>query len=345
MKFSQKQFKLLLRLAVSVFLCWWLLKNISIVNIGSSIQHASIPLLTLSMVLGIACVIVSAIQWKILLAGYGIKVKARILTYLYLIGITFNQFLPTGLGGDVIKIVLLGKMTSKGTYAATTVIASRLTGFMGMVCVMVLAALLEFKLFTHETIFIVAVLACAYIGVIAILFNSATVQFVEKITSRFPKLPLGKIHEVQKTISNYQKLPVFLASAVETGAIFWICTILNHYVLGEALGIDISPWFYFVFIPVALTFSMVPISINGFGVREGMFALLFATVHVPSSQAVTLAVVMDAQAIVLAVFGGVLFLMRNRLIPAPAVCSVSSKPKHTQFSEQITIRPRELTHA
>jgi hypothetical protein len=160
-------------------------------------------------------------------------------------------------------------------------------------------------------------MAIAYISALVLIFHPVTLSLMESFAKRFPRLKLGKVYEVQKAIADYRNNPRTLISAILVGGVFWVATIVNHYVLGRAIGINISPWYFFVLIPVALTLSMVPISVNGFGVREGMFALLFATAGVPQTHAVTLALLMDFQAILLAVIGGVLFLLKESFLPKP----------------------------
>ena len=337
----QKYLKLLFQIIITLLIFWWIVKNISLLDLWHTILLTNKWLLSLSGLLGIYCVIVSAQQWQVLLKGTGYNVKISILTSLYLVGITFNQFLPTGLGGDVVKVALLRRITLTGTTSARSVVAARLTGFVGMLLAALVVAALRFPLFRLDMLTLLVCMAISYFLVLAIVFHPVTVLLSERAVKRFPRLKLNKIYEVQKAISDYRSNMRALLSAVGVGMFFWICTIINHYILARAVGIDISLWYFFVFIPIALTLSMVPISVNGFGVREGMFALLFSTAHVPISLAVTLALLMDIEAILLAVVGGVLFLLKERFLPKTSL-SVSALSTYDDIVRLSTIKMSSL---
>ncbi len=344
----RKHLKLLFQILMTALFFWWIVKNISLLDLWHTILQANSWLILLSCLLGLYCVLVSAQQWQVLLNGTGQKIKLSILTALYLIGITFNQFLPTGLGGDVVKVVLLRRMTLTGTTSARSVIAARLTGFVGMLLVGVTVAVIRFPLFLVNislfhvnALLLIILMAVAYISVLVLIFHPVTLSLMESFAKRFPRLKLGKVYEVQKAIADYRNNPRTLISSILVGGVFWVATIVNHYVLGRAIGIDISPWYFFVLVPVALTLSMVPISVNGFGVREGMFALLLATAHVPQTHAVTLALLMDLQAILLAVVGGVLFLLKESFLPKP-VPQVPALDSYEDLAKLATVKMSAL---
>ncbi len=96
----------------------------------SIIKSADISGLLLALFLVVFSVVVSALKWQILLNCLDVQVPIRKLTISYFIGLFFNNFLPTNIGGDVVRIYDIGKHTGKKTEAAASVIVERiLAGF------------------------------------------------------------------------------------------------------------------------------------------------------------------------------------------------------------------------
>ncbi len=84
--------------------------------------------LTVAAVLFLISLVVLSLRWQILVRGYGIKIPTSSLFKYYLIGLFFNNFLPTGIGGDVLRIYNLVKDTGDRTISFASVITERLLG-------------------------------------------------------------------------------------------------------------------------------------------------------------------------------------------------------------------------
>ena len=102
--------------------------------------------------------------------------------------------------------------------------------------------------------------------------------------------------------------PRYLAIALVYGIIFWLLAILNCYAYGSALGIHVPSYFYIVAVPLIALVSFLPISINGFGLRESAYVYTFSTMHVSSAVALLLALLLDAQALLFGLAGGCVYL-------------------------------------
>jgi hypothetical protein len=89
------------------------------------------------------------------------------------------------------------------------------------------------------------------------------------------------------------------------------------YVLGRALGIELSLWRYFIYLPLITAITVLPISLAGIGIREGAFVFFFAQAGVAQAQALALSLLLFAQTLGLALLGGVWYFL-SRESPAPA---------------------------
>jgi len=106
--------------------------------------------------------------------------------------------------------------------------------------------------------------------------------------------------------------PRSLVIAILFGVLFWITACMNYYSYAISIGVSVPLYFYFVAIPFVSLITFLPISINGFGVRESAFVYLFSTMHVAAASSLLIALLMDAQVIFFGVMGGCIYFMLNR---------------------------------
>ncbi len=98
--------------------------------------------------------------------------------------------------------------------------------------------------------------------------------------------------------------------------LFWIASILNYYGYGTALGLHVPLYFYVIAIPFVSMIAALPISINGFGVRESAFVYLFSTIRIPAATSLLLALLVDAQLLLFGLLGGCIYLTMSGKKPA-----------------------------
>lgn len=307
-KKRSKWLSVLLRVGVTFLLFAFLLKSMSWPSLIGALAQADIGKVLLSFIVGVFGIVVSAYQWRSLLNAEGIKYDLADLIDLYLVGIAFSHFLPTGMGGDVVKAVQVGRTSGNSAGSASAVLLSRITGFLGMI-LMALPVLLIWHHSLAQSIFLWFILLSLLVGAML----GGAIAF----TTLFPKIYKGKFlnHRIFASVTKigyalqhaFQR-PKVMAIAIVFGIEFWAVGCLNYYGYGIALGLNVPLYFYFIAIPLISLVTFLPISINGFGVREGAFVFIFATIHISSAHALLLALLMDAQVLLFGVMGGIIYL-------------------------------------
>ncbi|HEV2472782.1 MAG TPA: lysylphosphatidylglycerol synthase domain-containing protein, partial [Chthonomonadales bacterium] len=92
-----------LRCAITLLMFGLLGKSISWPTLLAGLFHMRLGMVSLSLVVGAGGIVLSAYQWRSLLSGEGIHLDLANLINLYIVGIAFSHFLPTGMGGDAVK--------------------------------------------------------------------------------------------------------------------------------------------------------------------------------------------------------------------------------------------------
>jgi hypothetical protein len=119
--------KIFIKLAISIFLVAYLLRSINLNELHNSFKNANIPLMILVFSTFIPAVLVSTFKWMLLLRAQGFyKPGFTRLWGLYFIGMYFSNFLPTEVGGDVVKSYAVGKTTGNQTASLATVAQLRI---------------------------------------------------------------------------------------------------------------------------------------------------------------------------------------------------------------------------
>ena len=231
----------------------------------------------------VAATLVMAIQanrWKGLsVQGPEIPFKTY---YAYTaMGYFFNNLLPTGFGGDAVKSLAFGKKFNQTSQSVSAVLLARIQGLLAMVLCFFLAlpfALNQAEIPIAYTITMtVALLACMVIVVLCLFSDKIPIPHF--LTDRLAFIP-----KLQNSLSIYRKhKKQILLSSLDS---LWLqlLTLFIAYAYFRAVGVDIDISILVVFTSITTVISMVPISLNGIGVREGTQVALFTGIlGIPAS--------------------------------------------------------------
>ncbi len=299
------------RAVVTLLLLAFLLKSMKWSMLVTTIMHVSHTFLLIGLSAGVLCIIFSAYGWRSVVLAENIKADLARLIDLYLVGISFSHFLPTSMGGDAVKAYYVGRDSRNTPGATSAVLMSRITSFVGMLLIALPALAILHAHFTDQVV--ISFLLLSLLLIAAILGSALVALLLPKLSSRFLKgkwthnRVFVKVLEVGVALSYAFRRPRSLLSATLFGMLFWVASFLNYYGYAAALGLHVPLTFYAVAIPFVSIIAALPISINGFGVREGAFVYLFSTIHVPPTTSLSLALLMDAQVLLFGLIGGYIY--------------------------------------
>ena len=306
------------RTVVTVLLFAFLLRSMNWSTLVPTLIHVKHTYLLIGLSAGILCVFFSAYGWRSLVLAENIQTDLARLIDLYLVGISFSHFLPTSMGGDAAKAYYLGRDSGNTPGATSAVLMSRITSFVGMLLIALPALAILRAQFTEQIV--IWFLLLSMLLITAIVVSVLAAIYLPRLSSRFLKgrrvqnpllvkfLPLFmKFLEVGEALSSALKKPRSMFSATLFGMLFWGASFLNYYGYALALGLHVPLTFYLIAIPFVSIIAALPISINGFGVREGAFVYLFTAIHVSPTTSLTLALLMDTQVLLFGLIGACIY--------------------------------------
>lgn len=295
------------RVTVTLLLLALLLRSISWPALAAALAGLAAPLAIAGLAVGVCGVLISTYQWRVLLAADGVRMRFGLLARLYLAGIAFSHFLPTGMGGDAYKAMYVGRASGKIAGSASAAVLARVTGFLGMLLVAAPLLLLRGDTYSARLAPVFAIAA----GLVLALLAAATLGAAftpNLVPARVASWrPIAAAVRFGGALRAALARPRALIAATLIGAAFWVAGCLNYAVYGVALGIHIPLGYYFVAVPLVSLVTFLPIAINGYGLRESAIVSVLGVAGVSPAMALLLALVMDAQVLLFGAIGGLMY--------------------------------------
>jgi uncharacterized membrane protein YbhN (UPF0104 family) len=278
-----------------------------LVGTWNALRGAHWGIMVIAFTLFVLTLPLRAFRWQALLGGLGVHVPISRLTVLYFVGMFFNIFLPTGVGGDMVRAVELTQDSRHGAEAVGTVFVDRLTGLLVLFIIALAALPFSFRLVEPEVTVTIVVMALAGLVGGWLLLQG---DLLGRIGRRLPFLPAQeKLEKLFRTIGGCGRRA--LAGALAISVLFNLANILVNYLVALALDVRLSPWYFFAFVPL-ISFSLaLPVSLGGLGVREGTYVLLFGQAGVAPEQALALSLSYYAITVVTGLIGGLVYTVEG----------------------------------
>lgn len=268
--------------------------------------------------------LVSAWRWRLLLRAQTVHVGIGRLTQSFLVATFFNNFLPSNIGGDVVRVADTAREAGSKTLATTIVLVDRVLGLAALLAIGGLAAAVA--TWTGTPLVGVGYVWLALValvgGLLLILGNPGLIPRVVRL-GRWARAAgmQRRLDNLSTAISRFAAQPASLWTAF-AGALAVQVLIIGFYLCAaHSLAVPFPPFAAAVIVPVSLAVQMVPVSINGFGVREAVFAFFFASLGLDVGSALALSLGSAGLIMLFSLGGGVVFLMRSRggfRMPRPA---------------------------
>ena len=302
---------------VSVALLAFLFSRIDVARLWTSVRRASVPWLLVALAVYVVSVVASTWRWHLLLDAQDVHVRRRSLFGSFLVALFFNNFLPSNIGGDVIRITDTARPAGSKTLAATVVLVDRGLGLMGLVFVAAVGATIAES--TRHVVtpiwpswlwagFLVGAAASAP----AVLAPAGFGRMLQPLTVFHPEWVGNRIEKVTAALSRFHERPAAFAGCFG-GAVFVQATIVVFYfIVAYALRLDMTFWDLAVIVPMSFVVQMLPVSVNGFGIREATFAFYFTRIGQPLENALLVSLVPTALIMLFSLTGAAVYVSRRR---------------------------------
>lgn len=297
----------LVKFAVSAGLLWLVFRGIEFASLQDSFSGLS-PW-TLAIVAGqtLLHIVLTGVRWRAVLRSLGSLLPLRTAIRLSFIGNFFNQTLPSSIGGDAVRMYLGHRGGLPVARAVTSVLLERVVTVLGLIAlVLVFQPVLLATDAGEETGAVLPWVALLAAGAIA---GTLLLTMMDRLPVGLHRFRL--VRGLAELSADTRRLmsPRRLAGPMAWTLVTLLNLTLSLCVLAWGMGIDLGFIEALALFPLVILAVSIPISIGGWGVREGAMVAVLALIEVPSESAFALSVVFGLISIAASLPGGLVWLM------------------------------------
>jgi uncharacterized membrane protein YbhN (UPF0104 family) len=304
-----------LKIAVSGGLLWLLFSRVDFSRLWDAARQASPIWLAAALALYALMIVASAWRWGILLTAQDVRLPFRLLTSSFLVATFFNNFLPSNIGGDVVRVADTARAAGSKTLAATIVLLDRALGLLGLVLIAAIGASAGSRLGTDGPL-APAVLWAGF-GAATMIFTPALMRphafarLLQPLRGLHPAWVDERLARLVSALSRFGQSPGALVTCF-AGAVA-VQGVLVAFYLAIAVSLQVPIGFaeLAVIVPVSFIVQMMPVSVNGLGVREATFGFYFSRLGLPLESALLVSFMGAALILLFSLTGAAAYLGRG----------------------------------
>jgi uncharacterized protein (TIRG00374 family) len=283
----------------------------SFAGMWGTLSSCDMKFLFLSAILLIINVGFLSYRLKIIFVGENLIVNFKEAVQLTVMGYFFNNFMPTAVGGDIIKAYIASIRNKQKLKSYASVMMDRFIGLYTFLLVAAIALFID-RGRVESPIVRPLVLVLIFVGAVSffVVTNSTIANMFGKLFRRLKMLQLGeKLNEVLSIIQDYRNRKRIVAEAFIVSLVSQTFFFLVMYTFFLALGSPVSLGNIFLIMPVVTFISMIP-SLGGLGVREGAIVALFMPI-VGKEASFAASILLLFGFLMISVVGGIICLLNG----------------------------------
>ncbi len=313
---SKSWLMMAIKIVISASLIIFLVNKTNLTEIWRSMKSANMLLIWLSFLLHGIGYFSSSYRWRLLLLAQGYDVSVGYLVRSYAVAMFFNNLLPSTIGGDGYRAYDTSKCNIPKLKALAIVIVERFLGLFALMVFAMLALALATELTTQiENLWIWSFLtfSAMLVAVWLIFFHSGKVPWLRKILNMPGMSIVNKLlMKITDSFAPFRRKTKALSWGLVLSLVLQINVIFHYYLISEALGLSIPFVKFLVIIPLSIFIQMVPVSINGIGLRESFYVFFLSTIYgAPIAAALAFSWIAYGMILLLGIFGGVIYAFRK----------------------------------
>lgn len=302
----KKFFSFFLRISISGLLLQYLSTKIGFDKTAEVLKSGDLLYILYALIVFFLIHVILLWRWRIFIKALDLHVAASDVIRYFFIGLFSNLFLPSSIGGDVIKIFGLCKNSQQKPRVVASVLLDRLSGFGGIVTVAVLAFFFGSRYVQEASLLIIIGLIALGSLITVVLFNKTIYEFCCRIFNFFPKVKKS-LMIMHYDISLLRDKARVGLKVITLSCITQIMLAITYFLIAKGLHQDINIIYFLIFTPMICIAAAFP-SIGGLGVRDAGAAYLFAKVGVAPEIAVSLSLIVFLFMIIIGLIGGLVYV-------------------------------------
>lgn len=301
----------ILKTLITIGLFYYLFKTkVPLNEVIQNVKNLNIVYIIIIILFFLLYYLIFSLRWNFLLKAQKINISFS-RSYLYiLVSFFFNNFLPSGLGMDMIRSAYAGGRENFEKALGTSIM-ERILGMIGMMLIGVLAVFsgkAEFaKLSILYIVLIIVVILIYY------LLTSLKVSWLKEKLLSIKFLNLGEsLRKFYRAFKIYKNQKKTIIIGIGYSILVQMVIIAINYFIAKGLSIPIPLFGLLAYIPIITVISLIPITINGLGLREAAYVYFFSYLNITEAGAMSLSLIFFFASVIASCAGGMVFILLSR---------------------------------
>ena len=299
-----------LRFGLSLALLVFVFSKIDLPETIEALRTADLFMIMLGGFVFFICMAVGLTRWFVFIRALDLSATPKSIILHFFYGAFGNLFMPTAIGGDIIKTVGLCRSSSEKPKVVASVVLDRISGFYAIILIEIGMLLLGYQYVVKDKVLAggVVTLGVGAIVLTFVLFNEKIYSFVFQLFNKLPKIKnafmslhydIALLKENKKVIEGIKGIG--LAALAQTFYAF------SWFLVAQALHQDFGFMHFLAFVPLLCLASSFP-SIGGLGVREAAAVFLFSKIGMEAGVAVSMSLIGFIYVVAFGLIGGALYV-------------------------------------
>lgn len=292
---------MMLRGALSLLLLVWVLGRADWSGVVEHLDDADWLYLTLFLLITPVNVGISVYKWRILLTARGSSPPFWLLFQMYVASQFYNTFLPSTVGGDTVRALMLNRIMAEPRHALGSIVMERLTGLLVLTLLGGGVAWAAPQLHANRALMIlVAVSILASVGLFVAVLSRRVIDLLRRLFGswQLARQLLAKADGFQRALHEYRHSPDALAFSLLLSCLFYVGVIVNIWLVCAGIGQSVSWSTVAIVVPVVLLVSLLPVTVGGLGLTEWTFMVGFQALGVPGALGVAASLLLRAKQLI-----------------------------------------------
>jgi len=300
----------MLRIGLSLGLLMYVFSKIDLPATLEALKTADLFFIMLAGFMYLINMAMLLVRWFIFIKALDLSATKKNIILHFFYGAFGNLFMPTAIGGDIIKTVGLCRSSSEKPKVVASVLLDRLSGFYAIILIEICVLLLGYQYVVKDKILAggVVMVGGAAVFLTFVLFNEKIYSFVFRLFDRFPKIKNAfmKLHYDIALLKQSHRIKEGLKGVCLSG-VTQVIYAFSWFLIAQSLHQDLGFIHFMAFVPLLCLASSFP-SVGGLGVREAAAVFLFSKIGMEAGVAVSMSLIGFIFVIIFGLIGGVLYV-------------------------------------
>ncbi|MHB8128015.1 MAG: lysylphosphatidylglycerol synthase transmembrane domain-containing protein [Mobilitalea sp.] len=305
---NKKKVITILRIGISIALLAVVIKFADIDKVAKSLKNFNQIWLLPIFLLILLSVIVSSYKWNTLIKAQKVSIRITTLFAYYNCGLFFNNFLPSSIGGDGIRIYLAGKKSDNYSAAASSVVMERTIATVTLAFLGLISSIFANKP-SRIAINLLAVLFVVGVLLAFVLISGWVPKSLKNREGKISKAWVGFVDSAKELQKRKKELAICFIQSLLFQVI--VAMVIGAIMAGLNLPVLKLPDLFLI-TSASSVLAMVPLGLNGYGMREGAYIYLLSPFGYATSAALTISILFAFFVTIYSLIGGINWLVISK---------------------------------